>query len=161
MNRLASVAMTGLAALLSAGGTAPAVPPAAPPPVREIADVSLRDIAVAVYDSAHPVIYYNPRLLRQIGPELSAFFMAHEHAHIMLRHTRAAALRTEPSRENRLLQQKELEADCLAARTLGIEGRPASLAAVRFFARMGPRSYDAEHPTGSERARKILACMPE
>jgi hypothetical protein len=160
MARLLTVVATGLAALLSAGRPMPAAAPAAPM-VREIADLSLRDVAVAVYDSAHPVIYYNPTLMRQFGPELGVFFMAHEHAHIALKHTRAGALRADPSKRDRLLQQKELEADCLAARRLGIDGREASLAAVRFFSRLGDRSFDAEHPIGTTRAARILSCMPK
>jgi hypothetical protein len=87
--------------------------------------------------------------------------MAHEHAHISLRHTRAGALRSDPPQRDRLLQQKELEADCLAARRLGVEGRESSMAAVRFFSRLGDRSFDAEHPTGNTRAAKILSCMPK
>ena len=159
MNRLLTVVVTGLAALSSAGRPVPPSRPAAPQ-VREIADVSLRDVAVAVYDSVHPVIYYNPTLMREFGPDLAMFFMAHEHSHIALKHTRSGALRSDPSQRNRLLQQKELEADCMAARTLGNADRDASLAAVRFFSRLGDRSFDTEHPTGTARAANILSCMP-
>lgn len=159
MHRLLAVVGTGLSAVLIAGRPVPAAAPAAPQ-IREIADLSLRDVAVAVYDSTHPVIYYNPTLMRQFGPDLALFFMAHEHAHIALRHTRSGALRSDPSQRDRLLQQKELEADCLAARQLGQDGREGSLAAVRFFSRLGDRSFDAEHPTGTTRAAKILSCMP-
>jgi hypothetical protein len=159
INRLLTVVATGLAALLSAGRPVSSTRPAAPQ-VREIADAALRDVAVAVYDSVHPVIYYNPTLMRQFGPELGMFFMAHEHAHITLKHTRSGALRSDPSQRDRLLQQKELEADCLAARSLGVTGREGSLAAVRFFSRLGDRSFDTEHPTGTTRAAKILSCMP-
>jgi len=156
-----SVAATGLAALVGAASPVPAPAPApAAPHVREIADVALRDVAVAVYDSLHPMIYYNPRLMRQLGPQLTAFFMAHEHAHIALKHTRAGAMRSDPSQRDRMLRTKELEADCLAARSLGTAGREASLAAANFFARLGNRSFDTEHPNGSTRAARILACMP-
>lgn len=158
MTRLLTVVATGLAALMSAGRPSPAAQPAATR-VREIADVSLRDVAVAVYDSARSVIYYNPTLMRRFGPDLAAFFMAHEYAHISLKHTRSGALRADPSQRDRMLQQKELEADCLAARRLGMTGRESALAAVRFFSRLGDRSYDNEHPTGTTRAAKILACM--
>jgi putative metallopeptidase-like protein len=160
MHRLLAVVGTGLSAVMIAGRPVPAAAPAAPQ-VREIADLSLRDVAVAVYDSVHPVIYYNPTLMRQFGPDLAIFFMAHEHAHIALRHTRSGALRSDPPQRDRLLQQKELEADCLAARQLGQDGRDGSLAAVRFFSRLGDRSFDAEHPTGTTRAAKILSCMPK
>jgi hypothetical protein len=160
IQRLMAVVGTGLAAVMIAGRPVPAAAPAAPQ-IREIADLSLRDVAVAVYDSTHPVIYYNPTLMKQFGPDLALFFMAHEHAHIALKHTRSGALRSDPSQRDRLLQQKELEADCLAARHLGQDGRDGSLAAVRFFSRLGDRSFDNEHPTGTTRAAKILSCMPK
>lgn len=163
MPRLGRVAVTGLAALVGAGMPAHTDVAAANPMavVREIPDESLRDVAVAVYDPEHPVIYYSPSLMQRFSPELGAFFMAHEYAHIALRHTRASALGVDPTGRNRLLQGKELEADCLAAKRLGGTRRDASLAAVRFFARLGSVQFDDEHPTGTERARQILACMPE
>jgi hypothetical protein len=162
MPRLLKVAVTGFAALVSAGRPAPtevATDPTAL--VQEIADESLRDVAVAVYDPVHPVIYYSPSLMQRFSPELGAFFMAHEYAHIALKHTRASALGVDPMGRNRLLQSKELEADCMAAQRLAASRRDASLAAVRFFARLGSIQFDDEHPTGTERARQILACMPE
>jgi Zn-dependent protease with chaperone function len=159
MQRLLSIAVTGFAALMSAGRPVPAAPAEAR--VQEIADVSLRDVAVAVYDPVRPVIYFNPDLMDRFSPELGAFFMAHEYAHIALRHTRASALRAEVGNPSQVLQGKELEADCLAAKRLGSAHRDASLAAVRFFSRMGNTQFDTEHPTGTQRARRILACMPE
>ena len=56
---------------------------------------------------------------------------------------------------------KELAADCLAVTRLGARGRTASLAAMRFFAHLGAKQYDDEHPTGTARARNILECLPE
>jgi hypothetical protein len=161
MSKLLHAAITSAAALLSTGSVTPAetARPEAPA-VREIADVSLRDVAVAVYDPAHPVIYYNPKLMDRFGPEMQAFFMAHERAHIELRHTRSSALRAEPGIRDSLLQAKELEADCLAARRLGRDQASASMAAVHFFARLGERHFDNEHPPGSSRAARILSCMP-
>ncbi len=161
MPKLLHIAITSAAALLSVGGTRrPEAAAPAQPAIREIADVSLRDVAVAVYDSAHPVIYYNPNLMRRLGPGLETFFLAHERAHIELRHTRASALRAEASKRDSMLQAKELDADCLAARRLGKDQREASLAAAHFFARLGGMHYDDEHPAGGIRAARILACMP-
>ncbi len=115
---------------------------------------------MAVYDSVHPVIYYNPEIMRRFSPELRVFFLAHEHAHIELRHTRASALRAETGQRDSLLQAKELEADCVAARRLGHDRHDAVMAAVHFFSRLGDRHLDNEHPAGSIRAARILACMP-
>lgn len=162
MPRLLTIAVTGLTVLFGAARPVPSNEAAAPVEnrVQEIADASLRDVAVAVYDAKHPVIYYNPQLLSRFSPELGAFFMAHEYAHIALKHTRSGALRGGPGSRNRLLQGKELEADCLAAFRLGGARRDASLAAVRFFTAVGDTRFDSEHPSGTERAKRILACIP-
>ena len=128
--------------------------------IRELPDRALRDVAVAIYDPVSPVIYYNPDLMERFSPPQRAFFLEHERAHIALRHTRSAALGLEPGARYRALQAKELEADCLAARRLGEGGRGAALAAAAFFSRMGQAHFDEEHPSGSERAARILACMP-
>jgi hypothetical protein len=159
MTRALGVVMAGVAVLLS-GAKDERPAPVEAPPIRQIADVTLRDVAVAVYDAKNPVIYYNPVLLGRLGPELTQFFMAHEHAHIALKHTRSGALGTGVDQRNRALQQKELAADCLATRTLGPEHRAAAEAAARFFSRMGTRQFDNEHPTGSARAANILSCLP-
>jgi len=129
--------------------------------VRQIADLMLRDVAVAVYDPDSPIIYYNPEYLDRFSPEMQAFFLAHERAHIELKHTRSSALRSDQPNQDQQLQSKELAADCLAVTRLGTPGRQASLAAMRYFARLGPKHYDDEHPTGTARALNILECMPE
>ena len=163
MPRLGFVAVTALAALLGAGQIAhTGVGMDSPTPkVALIEDATLRDVAVAVYDSVRPVVYINPRLMQRFSPDLQAFFMAHENAHIELKHTRSGALRTDVGTRDQLLQLKELEADCLAAMRLGPKGRNATMAAVRFFGRLGTTQFDTEHPTGTVRARKILDCVAE
>lgn len=130
------------------------------PPVREIAMDTLRDVAVAVYDPKGSVIYYNPDYLQRLGPQLSAFFMAHEYGHLALRHTRAHALAGKRKAFNAKLQEQELAADCYAAVKLARGNAAAIEAAVHFFTRMGPFRYDAAHPSGSQRAAKILSCAP-
>lgn len=161
MMRAASAALTTLAVLIGADA-APfreLTRPAPGPRVRVIADVMLRDVAVAVYDPVRSVVYYNPRSMPQFSPELQAFFLAHEYAHIELKHTRSSALRADTGMRGRLLQAKELAADCLAVRRLGASSRAVSMAAMRFFARLGTTQFDDEHPTGTARARNILACI--
>ena len=128
--------------------------------VREIPVDTLRDVAVAIYDSRHPVIYYNPTMFRRLGPQLSAFFLAHERGHIRFRHTRANALLAGISSRDSLLQSRELEADCYATETLATTNRPAVDAATRFFSRMGGFRFDHEHPSGARRAAEILSCLP-
>jgi len=129
--------------------------------VLELANDSLKDVAVAIYAPWRGVIYYNPTRQRQLGPDLSAFFLAHEFGHLYYHHTRANAMagvgNTSP---DSLLQARELEADCYATIRLAASHRPAVSAAVRFFTRMGAFRYGADHPTGGERAAKILACIP-
>lgn len=133
---------------------------AAAPRVLEVADTTLRDLAVAVYHPTRPVIYYNPVLLQRVGPLLAAFFMAHEYGHIHFRHTRANALSAGPDARDSVLQERELEADCYAARSLAGRNDAAVQAAARFFSRMGSFRFDAEHPTGARRAATVLSCLP-
>jgi hypothetical protein len=127
--------------------------------LRQIPSDTLRDVALATFELGRPVIYYNPRLLQQFGPQLTTFFFAHEYGHIYFGHTGAALIQAQGELST-LRQQQELEADCYAARLLAQHDRAAVEAAVRFFTRLGPYRYDAFHPTGSQRAAKILACLP-
>jgi Zn-dependent protease with chaperone function len=128
--------------------------------VRIVTTDTLRDVAVAVYDAAHPTIYVNELRMQQFEPPLREFFMAHEYGHIRLRHDRSYALKGVPDGRNRTIQARELEADCWAAATLGRTDRVAVLFASRFFAEMGPFRFDREHPAGSQRAATILSCLP-
>jgi hypothetical protein len=128
--------------------------------VRIVSADTLRDVAVAVYDSVHPTIYVNERRMQEFDPALRAFFLAHEYAHIHLHHTRSYALQASLSGRSRTIMARELEADCWAATSLGRTDLRAVLAASRFFAEMGPFRYDREHPAGSQRAARILSCLP-
>lgn len=124
--------------------------------VREVADSSLQDVAVAVADPLDPVIYYNPRLMTRFGPNLSAFVLAHEYGHIQYGHRRV------PSRVSdraALMRQYELEADCYAAHTLARVRPEAAQVAIEFFTKMGDFRYDEDHPTGDERAVRIRECL--
>ena len=128
--------------------------------MRQIATDTLRDVALATFENGRPVIYYNPVLLQQFGPRLTSFFFAHEYGHVHYGHT-GAALAAGEGDLSALRQRQELEADCYAARTLS-ESEPETVgAALRFFTRMGPFRFDAWHPSGSQRAAKILACLPQ
>jgi hypothetical protein len=124
--------------------------------VREVADSSLQDVAVAVADPLDPVIYYNPRLMTRFGPNLSAFVLAHEYGHIRYGHRRV------PSRvpdRAALMRRYELEADCYAAHTLARVKPEAARVAIEFFTKMGDFRYDEDHPTGDERALRISGCL--
>jgi len=127
--------------------------------VLELADNSLGDVAVAVYAPSRGIIYYNPDRERQLGPDLSIFFRAHEFGHLYYHHTRASAVAggTGVGIES-LAQTRELEADCYAARTLHPSHRSAVEAAIRFSRLMGPVRLDAKHPDGATRAGHILIC---
>lgn len=158
---MSSLLRTGLVGLtiLTDGVPTPQPEFGLPNLVLVLADDSLRDVAVAIYTPYRGIIYYNPDRARQLGPELTAFFRAHEFGHLYYHHTRASAMagRTAVAIESRA-QTRELEADCYAARTLG-SAQPAAIeAAIRFFRLMGPVRLDAEHPDGATRARHILNC---
>jgi hypothetical protein len=163
MTCLFAAATTAIALLTSAHSTSgPELAGRAEAPrVREIADLMLRDVAVAVYQPDRSIIYYNPRYLEGFSPAMQTFFLAHERAHIALKHTRSSALRSDATSKGEELQAKELAADCLAVVNLGPAGRQVSLEAMRFFGRQGAHHFDEEHPTGSARARNILECLPE
>ncbi len=131
------------------------------PGVQELASDTIGDIAVAAVDMPQPVIYYNPRMVRRYGPLLTRFFIAHEYGHIYYRHTRAGFADLPESSRDSILRAQELEADCYAAGQSGSQARPATEAALRFFSRLGPFRFDAEHPTGAQRAARLLMCLPE
>jgi hypothetical protein len=126
--------------------------------VQEIATDTLRDVALVAYQNGRPVIYYNPTLLQRVGPQLSAFFIAHEYGHIHGGHTGGALLHD--GELSALRQKQELDADCYAAAVLAEQDRDAVDAALRFFTRLGPLRHDNFHPTGSQRAARILSCLP-
>ena len=129
------------------------------PRIRTVPSDTLADLAVAFADPVDPVIYYNPRLLERFGPEISAFVLAHERAHVRLGHRRpppGGAVAGEAL--ERLLRTWELDADCLAAAWLSREQPSALRAATSFFQKMGPARVDREHPIGSARAAQLEAC---
>ncbi len=157
MTRSLTLGIVSLAALFTPGTEPPAA--GAPPVATLVADANLRDVAVAVYDSAHSVIYFNPVVITRLGPALGSFFLAHEYGHIAYGHTRSSALRAEKTVRDSLLQEKELEADCYAARILARRDPAAIEAAVTYFSRLGDFSHDSEHPSGTRRAARIQRCV--
>jgi hypothetical protein len=127
--------------------------------VREIATDTLRDVALVTYEQGRPVIYYNPTLMQRVGPHLAAFFMAHEYGHVAYGHA-GAALTLGGDDAGTRRQRQELEADCYATVALTERNGTAVAAALQFFNRLGPFRFDNLHPTGAQRAAKILACLP-
>jgi hypothetical protein len=130
------------------------------PGVEELASDTIDDIAVAAVDTTSPVIYYNPRMARRYGPLLTRFFIAHEYGHIYHRHTRLGLADMPDAARDSVLRAQELAADCYAAALEGSQAREATEAALRFFTRLGPFRFDAEHPTGAQRAARLLMCLP-
>ena len=163
MTRLGSTLLTAILALAPASrvDVESRPGPAAEPSVAIVSSDTLHDVAVAVYDPHNSIIFINQTRMARFEPALQQFFMAHEFGHITLRHTRAYAMNGTADGKRAEIIARELEADCWASRTLGRDNRPAALAAARFFAAMGPYRYDREHPAGSQRAARILACLPD
>jgi hypothetical protein len=126
--------------------------------VRQVPSDTLRDVALVTFELGRPIIYYNPTLMSRVGPHLSAFFFAHEYGHIHYGHTGGALFHE--GELSTLRQRQELEADCYAAVLLAEQDRDAVDAALKFFARLGPLRFDTYHPTGSQRAARILSCLP-
>lgn len=129
--------------------------------LREVATDTLHDVALMRMEGGRPVIYYNPVLLQRLGPDLSRFFMAHERGHVEAGHGSGSALAGPVFHGTAVRLKQELEADCWATRTLAAAGdRDAIEAATEFFLKIGQRRHDLLHPTGAQRAAKILACEP-
>ena len=124
--------------------------------VREVASDTLSDVALVTVVNGRPTIYYNPVLLSRVGPEMSRFFLTHEYGHIHHGHTGGALVHD--GELDQLRQRQELDADCYAAKHLAESDPAAVQAALEFFLHMGPHRFDAYHPTGSQRAARILAC---
>jgi hypothetical protein len=155
------------AVLMAAAGFVAQVAPARAqglnllPGVPEIANDSLPDVALATVDRSDPVIYYNPRLMNRYGPLLGEFFLAHEYGHLFHHHTRIRSPAASDNEYTAALRNQELEADCFAAERLGVRHREAIESAIRFFTRLGPFRFDAVHPTGAQRASRLLECLPD
>lgn len=129
------------------------------PGVKEIESDSVSDVAVAAVDAPVPVVYYNARLARRFDPSLTRFFFAHEYGHIQHHHTRSGIADLPQTTRDSIFQAQELEADCYAAALPGADARAATEAGLRYFTRMGPFRFDNEHPTGAQRAARLLMCM--
>jgi len=129
------------------------------PGVRIVSSLVLADAAVAIADSRHPVIYINPRVLEEIGPDMAAFLLAHEEGHIALGHSRIASADMPRAEADRVLLSFERDADCYAARSLASHQRAAALSAVAWFRSRGSWRPDLEHPIGYERATIIESCL--
>lgn len=120
----------------------------------------LPDAAVAIYDSASPRILFNPTLLAQVGPALSAFLLAHEQGHLAYHHARLRGFGFNASPiPVSTLRSYEFAADCYAVRTLHHSRPDAVVAAIRFFQHRSTLATDAEHPSMGERADSLLACL--
>jgi hypothetical protein len=129
------------------------------PGVRIVPSLVLADAAVAIADARHPVIYINPRVFEEVGPEMAAFLLAHEEGHIALGHSRIASANLSRQEAERVLTDFERDADCYAARTLASQHRAAALSAVAWFRSRGSWRPDLEHPMGYERANIIESCV--
>lgn len=129
------------------------------PGVEEIASDTIADVALATLDRGAVAIYYNPLLTSRYGPQLTRFFLAHEYGHVAGHHTRAGYSGLPRETRDSIYRELELQADCYAAGLPGPEFRAATEAALRFFTRLAPFRFDAEHPTGAQRVERILLCL--
>jgi hypothetical protein len=161
--------VAGLKLALAAGGGLVAQPAERVLPIADSSIVAraqllprfdLPDAAVAIYDSASPRILFNPTLLAQVGPALSAFLMAHEEGHLAFHHARLRGfgLNASPTPVS-TLRSYEFAADCYAVRSLHRSHPEAVVAAIRFFQHRATLATDAEHPSMGERADSLLTCL--
>ncbi len=126
--------------------------------LRYIPVTNLTDVAVASYDAAGPVVYYNPTIAAQLDPDVFLFFKKHEEAHHALNHLQRSVFDTNPYNRAWVQQSYEREADCYAAKELA-STNPASITeTVSFFENIIPGQVDWYHPPGYERAAVIRSC---
>lgn len=127
-----------------------------PKGIREIPVPTLNDIAIASYDQAGPVIYYNPYVVQQVGPLVSAFFQAHEYGHHNLGHVTAKLFNpNNPYVQLWLTLNAENAADAYSVQYHVQLGNKAVLQAAynRFI--YSPNNGDATHPPSVYRAQNI------
>lgn len=110
--------------------------------LREVAVPGMRGIASVGYRGNQLTIEYNPRTCARLGPELCAFFRAHEYGHIALRHLE----RGTPVR------QAEYEADQWAARHTSAASRQA---AMRYF--NAGNGGSLRHGSAASRAQRVAS----
>ena len=129
--------------------------------VRVVEATWIRDVAITRWENDRPVIYINPQLIERFGPVLRDFFIGHEFGHVALAHDGGGALQTQQMDSTLMMMRlrQELEADCYAATRLAAEHRDAVEAAIKLFTRMGTFRFDRLHPSGSQRAASLLACL--
>src|SRR3989442_9993650 len=128
-------------------------------PAREIPAPALHEIAVASADQYGFVIFYEPDLIARIGPALSTFFLKHEYAHVCLGHVRHETFTIDPYNRSWLSDAHELQADCLAAKTLQAEGNTRAVqAAIEYFTGDSPIRFVPGHRPGVRRANNIREC---
>ena len=129
--------------------------------VRVVEATWIQDVSITRWENDRPVIYINPQLLDRFGPVLRDFFIGHEYGHVALAHDGGGALQTQQMDSTLMImrQRQELEADCYAATRLAVEHREAVEAAIKLFTRMGTFRFDRLHPSGSQRAASLLACL--
>lgn len=130
------------------------------PGVVEVPSERISDVAVAVVDLPDSVIYYSPSRIQAYGALLSRFMIAHEYGHFARGHSRLKLAALQAYQRDSVLRLQELEADCYAASLPGNDARAATEMAIRFFTRLGPFTFDSEHPTGAQRVAQILECLP-
>jgi len=99
-------------------------------------------------------ILYDPDVMQSL-PYIDAFVFAHECGHHALNHTSMLGL----LREGHLFAQKELAADCWAAKTLVQAGQEGELRKqLNIFKDLGSERPSPRHPTYFERATHIESC---
>ncbi len=126
--------------------------------VREIPHAGLPDIAMTSADGYGLLIYYNPYVVQQVGPLISAFFKAHEYGHVCLGHVQQQLFNANPFNRQWMSLQHEFQADCYAARQLRNSNPAAVRAAIAWFRGQGPIQMVPTHPPGTARAQNIAAC---
>ncbi len=135
--------------------------------VPEIPNANLQDIAMVTWHVGPlpqvgmpmyngPVIIYDPIVIDQVGPVLTAFFRSREYCHVARNHIQQQFFLGNPFNKAWISQGLELDADSCATATLLAQGNIASVrAAFLWFHGQGPIQHVPSHPPGQARANNI------
>ena len=125
-------------------------------PIRIVPSFEHRVLAWATKGMMEAHVSYNPNIAESLAPEILAFALIHEYAHLRLDHLPGFG-----NRPAAAVRQQEIDADCFAARFWATNDARVARAAAESFLSPSARRALGGYPTPKERAQVILDCLAE